>query len=215
MLDDSSYTREIEKHFLSKTGSGIMLSSRDYDLIHKWKQMGVPKEVLYKGINRAIEEFFKKRDGQYPRSIYYCSQTVEEEIRRYFRSAKQTVSDTETGSNTVYEEVLERLAKMISTEKNKKIRRHYKKTRDKVFALSGLDEIDLYKKLESIQEQFFDELFGTLAPSEKESILKEAEGMIYKGGRYMTDDRYRESLASLRNQIIRERFNIRKILWDF
>ena len=56
MEQDSNYVKDIEKYFLSLAGEGIMLSSMDYNLILEWRNNEIPKEVVFKGINRAFEK---------------------------------------------------------------------------------------------------------------------------------------------------------------
>lgn len=76
-VDD--YFERIERHFGLRRGGPLMLSPRDWQLLAKWQDGGLPLPVVLRGINRAFDLF----EAGGPRSdrinsLSYCRQHVEE-----------------------------------------------------------------------------------------------------------------------------------------
>ena|ERR1700752_1473195 len=226
MTYKNSYIKEVEKHFLFLIGKGIMLSPKDYDFIMKWKKREIPKEIIYKGINKALENFKKKKGGdQFPRTLAYCALSIEEEIRNY-RDVTEGKSDkSEFSKDHIIEKVSERIAKIISSERREEIRRHYIEARKRVLNLMNLprgskqDEPDsnkenIFKLLELIQESLYENFFLSLQKSEREKIGQDAEGMIDKRNRFATSKARRATFLSFRNEMLKTNYRLKNILSD-
>lgn len=73
-----NYFTEIEEHFQRKRGARIYLSPVDWDLIHGWREAGVPLAAVLTGIDQAFEKFEqgRRRDAHKPRALVYCAAAV-------------------------------------------------------------------------------------------------------------------------------------------
>jgi len=211
MAYKNSYINDVQNHFLFLIGRGIMLSPRDYDLIVKWKRRGVPKEIIYRGINKALENLKKKKGSvQFPRSFSECAPYIEEEIRNY-SSGRENKSSIELGRSDLIEKVADRLAAIIRSEKREEIRKHYIEARKRVLGLMNSGQ-DIFKSLESIEEDFYEIFFQTLTQEEKERIEHMAEGMIdKKRERLMSEKARGESVSSFRNEILRRDYELNNV----
>jgi hypothetical protein len=211
MAYKNSYINEVQNHFLFLIGRGIMLSPKDYDLIVKWKRRGVPKEIIYRGINKALENLKKKKGSdQFPRSFSECALYIEEEIRNY-SSVRENKSSIELRRSDLIEKVADRLAAIITSEKREEIRKHYIEARKRVLGLMNSGQ-DIFKSLESIEEEFYEIFFQTLTQEEKERIEQMAEGMIDKKRERLMSDKARcESVSSFRNEILRRDYELKNI----
>lgn len=185
-----------------------MLSPRDYDLIVKWKRRGVPKEIIYRGINKALENFKKKKGGgQLPRNFSQCAPSIEEEIRNY-RSGK---AGTELSRGDLIEKIAKQLAAVVISERSERIRRHYIEIRRRVMGLANSNE-DVFRALENIEEESYEAFFQTLPQEEKKRIEQIALGMIDKKRKHlMTEKAYRESVLSFRNEILRRDYKLNNV----
>jgi hypothetical protein len=226
MTYKNSYIKEVEKHFLFLIGRGIMLSPKDYDLIMKWKRRGIPKEIIYKGISKALENFKKKKGGDLlPRTLAYCALSIEEEIRNY-RSVTEGKSDKlEFSKNDIIKKFSERIAKIISSERREDIRRHYIEARKRVLDLMNLpegnkqnepdsNEENIFKLLELVQESLYEDFFLSLPKSEREKIGQDAEGMIDKRSRFASSKARRATFLSFRNEMLKTNYKLKNILSD-
>lgn len=74
----SDYFERIERQFGLRRGGQLMLSPRDWQLVEKWHDLGVPVESVLVGINRAFDRFEPNRRTTQINSLRYCKQHVEE-----------------------------------------------------------------------------------------------------------------------------------------
>jgi len=235
MNEDRSYVREIERYFLTAIGRGVMLSSKDYELIQSWKRRGVPREVLLRGIQRALDDYKRRTEGMVGgttggggmergeakgtgaikgggKSLYYFSEPIENEIKSYVMRSAVSQPNAEDRGERLVEEITERLAGIIASEQNPDLRGRYSEIRDRVLEYHGLDDDIVYRRVEELQQSLYDELFESLNEAERESILEEARSMIHMGGKYMTPEAYEQSLLLYRNQVIGQRLKIKKLI---
>ncbi len=76
--DDFGYLQQAEAYFLSHSKIGVMLSSKDTELLRTWREAGVPIEVVCYGIRRSFHQF---KDP--PRALFRCRGFVEEELKAW------------------------------------------------------------------------------------------------------------------------------------
>ena len=213
MTYKNTYVKDVENYFLYHVGKGIMLSPKEYELIMKWKSRGVPKEVVFKGISRGIDNYKKKieRSG-FPRSLIYCASFIEEEIINYSYRSQIESAMIELKPNDFIEKILDRLVKIIMSEKREDIRNHYIEARKEIALMRDSEEEDIFKALENIENQFYESIFQNLQQTEKERINSEAENMISKRSRSMTEKARRESVLAFRNEILARDYELKSII---
>src|SRR5688500_9914740 len=89
----ASFEELVTDYFALVRGSGLMLSPLDRELLSAWSAVGVPFEVVARGIRMAAERAaFDARAGTCGqaalRSLRACKREVEREIRKHLdRSA--------------------------------------------------------------------------------------------------------------------------------
>ncbi len=76
--DDFGYLQQAEAYFLSHSKIGVMLSSKDTELLRHWRDAGVPIEVVCNGIRRGFHEF-----KEAPRAVFRCRHFVEDELHAW------------------------------------------------------------------------------------------------------------------------------------
>lgn len=213
MTYKNTYVKDVENYFLYHVGKGIMLSPKEYELIMKWKSRGVPKEVVFKGISRGIDNYKKKieRSG-FSRSLIYCASFIEEEIKNYSYRSQIESAMIELKPNDFIKRVVNRLANLIASEKREMIRMHYIEARKKVSDLISLNDEGIFKMLEEIEEEFYESFFQSLPQSEQERIISKAKEMIGKRSRFMTEKAHRESVLAFRNEILARDYELKSII---
>lgn len=72
------YLQQAESFFLSHSGQGLMLGSKDTELLRHWRDRGVPIEVVCAGIHRTFEQFEEP-----PRQVTRCRKMVEFEMHAW------------------------------------------------------------------------------------------------------------------------------------
>ncbi len=80
------YFRQIERHFGIRRGGPLLLSPRDWQVVERWHDRGIPLDTVLRGINRAFDRFDAGASSRTKvNSLSYCKQWVEaawEEQRR-------------------------------------------------------------------------------------------------------------------------------------
>lgn len=120
----ASFEEQVADFFVLVRGSGLMLSALDRELLTGWAKVGVPFEVVARGIRQAAEKAaYDARPGMAAlRSLRACKREVDSEIRKHLdRSAGQTrkVPSSQTDSapeaprKTVAQEREARLRKVL------------------------------------------------------------------------------------------------------
>ena len=91
-LTDEEYFARIERHLGERRGGPLMLSPRDWQLVQKWREQGIPLPVVLRGINSTFDRF--EASGPRPdrvNSLRFCAQEVEsawEEYRVTYAAAR-------------------------------------------------------------------------------------------------------------------------------
>jgi len=84
--DEAEYFQRIEEHFGQRRGGPLVLSPKEWLLVQRWREKGIPLPVVLRGINLAFDRF--AASGPRPdrlNTLGYCAQHVEtawEEHRR-------------------------------------------------------------------------------------------------------------------------------------
>ena len=86
-----NYFTEIEEHGRRVRGSGLcLLAPRDWARISAWKDSGVPREAVLRGIEAAFENWrARKHKTQMVNSLAFCAQAVLAEAERMQSGAPQ------------------------------------------------------------------------------------------------------------------------------
>ena len=82
---DATFEERVQDCFVAFRGSGLALSAVDAELLRSWAVLGVPFEVVARGIRRRAERALwdAKPDEPLLRSLRACRAAVEREIRHY------------------------------------------------------------------------------------------------------------------------------------
>jgi hypothetical protein len=71
------YFTEIEDHFRWRRGTLLQVSTKDWELIQKWKEADVPLEAVIRGIDEAFDKYDQRPSkSQKVNSLSYCEQAV-------------------------------------------------------------------------------------------------------------------------------------------
>ncbi len=85
--EETEYFQRIEEHFGQRRGGPLILSPKDWQLIQRWHDEGIPLPVVLRGINQAFDRF--AASGPRPdrlNTLSYCTQHVETTWEEYCRT---------------------------------------------------------------------------------------------------------------------------------
>lgn len=75
---DEHYFARVEEHFGRRRGGPLVLSPKDWRLLEKWHESGIPLRIVLRGINQTFDRFADS--GPRPdrvNSLRYCEQEVQ------------------------------------------------------------------------------------------------------------------------------------------
>jgi hypothetical protein len=87
-LNYYNYFTEIEEHFVRRRGKHMYVSPLDWSLIEIWRHSGVPLNVALRGIDIAMDGFFRRpsRRGNKVNTLLFCHDSVMEEYQRHLEA---------------------------------------------------------------------------------------------------------------------------------
>ncbi len=206
----NDFVRTIEAYYLNLKGEGIMLSPKEYDLIVNWRAQSVPKEIVIMGIRKAVEKGIADDRGRKRelRSLTQCAAYVEELIREYKSSRQSDLNEISHGNKDAVNLVLEKLNRIIQSERRDVVRKHYTTSKKRVLQLLEDDQSDTFRGLRQIEEDFFEDFFQSIPEEDKKRIMREAAMIVNRRERFMTKRAQSESLNSFRNELLIKEFKL-------
>ncbi|MEO8380227.1 MAG: hypothetical protein ABI779_11240 [Acidobacteriota bacterium] len=92
----SDYFLEIESHFARRRGTPFMVSPKDWALMKKWAEEGIPLPVVIE----ALDGIFDKQDakGKKVNGLHFCRHAVKElwDERRELQIGSETIAPEES-----------------------------------------------------------------------------------------------------------------------
>ena len=112
MAADDDYFLEIEAHFARRRNTPFILSAKDWTLMQKWKEEGVPLPVVIEAIDSVFEKNEASGRRKVINSLSYCRHAVKEMWND--RKELQVGARAET-PEAAPEELLNRLADALGS----------------------------------------------------------------------------------------------------
>lgn len=189
-MDSDPYFLEIEAHFAVRRNTPFILSAKDWALMKKWRDDGVPLPVVIEAIDSVFEKNELSGRRKVISSLSYCRHAVKElwdERKNLFVGG-----DAET-PETSPDALLESLAQQVPTAFATRVR-----------ALSTL------KSVPKIEEALIDlerEMLDTLGDA---SLRDEARASLGDTSKLDDKTRARTEEANLR-RLIREKYGLPRL----
>lgn len=201
MSSDSEYLKDIERYFLRLKGSGVMLSSRDYNLLLEWKNRGIPSDKVINGIKRAIET-----DPKSAKSLYNCRFFVEETVETSEKASVETGSDNNQINHI--NNIISRIEHLLNVETCNRLVDHYRRYRSKIETLKNENSSRVFPLLQRLESEFFDSFFNSLTTEEKYNIRNEATSLIPGNTSFLNDGVREDTVKAFRNELIEKRYGL-------
>lgn len=77
-IGSGDYFLEIEAYFAEKRGTPFILSAKDYSLMQKWSEEGIPLAVVLEAIGRCFEKAAEPGRRRTISSLSYCRHSVKD-----------------------------------------------------------------------------------------------------------------------------------------
>jgi len=194
-----SYFIEIEAHFAARRNTPFILSAKDWALMKKWHEEGIPLPIVIEAIDTVFEKNEASGRKKVISSLSYCRHSVKElwqERRDLYIGAGETTP--ETGPELMLEILasqLERYPEIAATVRG-------------LVREQSVPKIE--ERLMEIERELIDRIFARLPESEAASLRAEIAAAIGDTSRLDEKTRARTEEANLR-RIVRERFGLPRL----
>lgn len=177
--EELDYYRAVEDHFALLRGTPFLFTPKDFALLRKWWQGGVPLAAALAGIGEVFEQR-REREADPVSSLSYCRHAV---ARHAKRLAAAHVGATAFATNATIDVAGALASLRTETERVAAAWREdaavSKVLSDLRYAIAGLptggDPAALEETLAGLEFTTLDALFAALPPTHRDSIATEVE----------------------------------------
>lgn len=186
----ADYFQEIEAHFAARRGTPFVVNAKDYALMKKWRDDGIPLPVVIE----ALDSVFDKQDakGKKVNGLSYCRHAVKElwDERRELQIGGESVTPEEAPVAR-----LEALASLLDA--NDVVRDYAPRVR----------EIAREKSVPRMEEALMELEASLIASLSSDEVRAEAEALVAGA-----DEKTRaRSLEAHVRRLVRERYGIPRL----
>ena len=193
-----TFIKDIENYFLTLSGKGFMVSSKDYHLIKEWMERGLSKEQIFKGIRDAFEQ----QTGDKIRNIYDCKEHVENSEIKLNKS--ELVENDFLESKSYINKLINNFDQLITKERNPNLLKLHNRCKSQLLKLNA-DSKNLFEKINKIEEKYFNQFLEYLEQKDKSDLKHKINKAINNSSSHINEV-YKKKLLNihLKNFIIEE-----------
>ena len=197
MAGDDDYFLEIEAHFARRRNTPFILSSKDWALMKKWKEDGVPLPIVIEAIDSVFEKNEASGRRKVINSLSYCRHAIKE----LWNERKELQVGAEGATPEIApEEILNRLADALAS---------WPSAADAVRALVRERSVPkIEERLIEIEHDLIDSILQS-AP-DADSIRREVIASLGDTSKLDEKTRRRTEEANLR-RVVRARFGVPRL----
>ena len=203
---NNNYIKDIESYFLNLKGKGIMLSSRDYELINNWRERSIPKNILIDAIAAIFNQFDQDK--------YPSISKIENEINEYIKDKYLNIEVYES-DNLENNKLLCTIIKNIESFKRNETRLDiinvYSEIKAELIKLKNNKTKDTFKELKKIESKYLDKLLLVLDEKTKKLINEKSYEMLPVESKFYDEQTKEITLRSYIKDLVLEKLKIRNI----
>lgn len=209
--DKRAFFDTVQDYFLERTGRGLVLSSRDLELLLDWRNHGASAAAVCQGIDEAVSSLNKS-----PRDLHACRSYIEPKIgsgvgpvRRQPRPrTRDERSDQQHDpEDRLWSAAMVRLDDAASKAQRSELKTTYARARGRLQEARAASA-DPYDTLFELEDWIVDATFQSLPDDERLGIDREVEARHGAHLRIMSDDARSDAVRSTRRDILDDRFGL-------
>lgn len=214
--DSRSYFDAIQNYFLERTGNGLVLSSRDLELLMDWRKSGASAALVCQGIDEAMQSL-----NRGPRDLHSCKRFVEprlgdlrvDEYSRPARRSPEASRRTEESTSPAdpWADALRRVDEARSTTESTALQTTYAELARRIREAKQTNA-DPYDTLFRFEDWIVDETFAALSEDERRRIDLAIEGRHGPRLSMMSDEGREQAFRAGRRRILRDDHGLIRLL---
>ena len=195
MNRSSSYIKNIEQFFLNLSRKGVMLSSRDYNLIQEWMDRGYELERVLAGIRKTFENKKNIRD------LSDCIGYIESDTKKREYTRKENKSPGKN-ENDYLAGIISNLSNLRESEKDEKLINFYGKYIDDLKKFLNTRTKDIFSEINKLEEKFFSEFQENLEEKKAYEHQLKLNEFINSGNDYINEKAKNKALNNHSKNLI-------------
>ncbi|HET9796155.1 MAG TPA: hypothetical protein VFS34_17035 [Thermoanaerobaculia bacterium] len=195
------YFTEIETEFIRRRGTPFLLSPKDYALVRRWFELGIPAADVCAGIAEAFDRREERGAAAKVNSLSYCEGAV---LEAWERRASARVGRPETAEAEAVGPRLGELARTLAAvdprfaEAAESARRSIERLAD-----SGKTPEETEQSLARIEKKLLREVEESLPAEERDAIRAEVDRRLARDAEGMDERALRRTRDVLARQRLR------------
>lgn len=213
-VSDREYFQAVEAEFIARRGTPFLLSPKDFAVVRRWKDAGIPLDDVLLGIEEAFR--LRKERGAAGRinSLAYCEGSVLEIWER--RSSARTGSPKErAGGERRAEEIVEALGAGLAeaAARDPAVCPAVERALESLGRLgrSGKSEEETEESLARIERRLLREIEEIVPPEEREKMEEEIARILHADAQTMESTALRKTARVLFRRRLRERYALPRL----
>ena len=207
------YFTAIETEFIRRRGSPFLLSPKDFALIRRWRELGIPVADVCLGIAEAFDRRVERGALSRINSVSYCEGAVLEAWERNAsaRVGKGQALPEERDTASELEELAGKLAEtaLLWPAAADSLSRAEKRVRK--LERSGRSPEQIERSLSRLEKNLLKEIAGSLPEEERRSIERDAELRLTSDRDRMEARAFEKTREILIRRNLRARFGIPRL----
>ncbi len=206
-----AYFDSVRDYFLERTGRGLVMSSRDMELMLGWFRSGASAAIVCQGIDDALESL---RD--IPRDLHACRKFVQERLEKLGPTAAHVVSRRPPSPRVATDRVTESmLLQKLARARKSPSRPEFGTVYESLFpemndALAeGADDTALAYTFE---DRLADQAYRALQTADRERIDSEIESKLGPRLSAMPPEGRRETIEAHRRDILHSNYGLVRLV---
>jgi hypothetical protein len=197
-----SYLEKVESFFVKKRKKGLIISPKDWLVIEKWQQEGIPLDIVLKGIENTFKNVDSSTIGGKSKihRLSYC----EAEIRNLWekKAAAPGTNEEEFSSTMSFNQVVNTLEEAAAQQEGEiaqailQLAGEVTRMRDKTIQ-AGISAFELEIQLREELANLADRLQTLVDQEELKSIRRAVENKLQGYRRTMEVETYRKTFHTL------------------
>lgn len=204
----SDYFLEIESYFAQRRGTPFILSAKDYALMQKWHEEGIPLAVVLEAIGSCFEKRTESPRRRTISSLSYCRHAVVDlwnERRDLSVGADRSVPESDPGRGL--DAIADQLVAAAETSSDQ-VRAMLMEEADACRVLAkGRSVPEIEEALIERESTFLARLTASLPQKEREKLERDVEKAIANAGK-LEPHVLAKTRDANRRRILRKRFGL-------
>ena len=204
---DRAYYAAVEAAFIRRRGTPFLLSPKDFGLMKEWRALGIPREVVERGIDEAFSNREERQAAGRVNALSYCRDAV---LVNWERSAEAAVGKG-GGRDEPAVEAAAGLARLGSALADVALRRPdllepleaARRSLERL-AKAGRPASDVEVSLARLDKKLANDLREAMPSEEREAIDSRVRALLEKARVPMDDAAAEQTARALARRAVRE-----------